>query len=311
MAVKHMTNKSRIISPILLMTTALIWGTAFLAQKLGADHLGPYAFTASRSFLGGCALLVVLAIRKMRRAAIPHGGDPHYWRNVLFGGACCGFWLFVASVLQQAGLQYTDAGVSGFLTANYVLILPILGIFVGRVPRWFIWPAVFVAVAGLYMICMNGPVPMGRGEWLTIACAFVFAVQMQTVDRFAPRTDVVAMSCVQFFTGAVLGAPLMFLMPGEAARLSAGSFVACLPTIAYCGILSSGVAYTFQNLAQASTPPALAAILLSMESVFAALAGRVFLGEIMTARQILGCALVFIAVVFAQTCDILWPRKDG
>lgn len=304
-----MANKSRVISPILLITAALIWGTAFLAQKLGTDHIGPYAFTASRSLLGGFALLAILAIRKMRRAAIPHGDDPHYWRNVLLGGACCGFWLFVASVLQQAGLQYTDAGVSGFLTANYVLILPILGIFVGRIPRWFIWPAVLVAVGGLYLICMNGPVPMGKGEWMTLGCALLFAVQMQVVDYFAPRTDVVALSCVQFFTGAVLGAPLM-LLPGEAARLTVESYTACLPAIAYCGILSSGVAYTFQNLAQASTPPALAAILLSLESVFAALAGRIFLGEIMSTRQIFGCCLVFLAVVFAQVCDIIWPRKS-
>jgi drug/metabolite transporter (DMT)-like permease len=133
---------------------------------------------------------------------------------------------------------------------------------------------------------------------------------MQTVDHFAPRTDVVAMSCVQFFTGAVLGAALTPALPGEVELLSAESFMKCLPSIAYCGILSSGVAYTFQNLAQASTPPALAAILLSMESVFAAFAGRIFLGEIMTVRQVIGCALVFAAVVFAQVCDIIWPRRD-
>ena len=303
-------NNKRIVSPVMLVAAALIWGTAFLAQKLGADHLGPYSFTTLRSILGGCALLAVIGVRKLRGAETPHGGDPRYWRNVLWGGFCCGFWLFAASVLQQAGLGYTDAGVSGFLTANYVLLVPILGIFIGRAPRWFIWPCVLLAVAGLYLICMNGPVPMGRGEWLTIACAILFAVQMLVVDHFAPRTDVLALSCAQFFACVALGAPLM-LLPGESSKLTADSLVACLPMVAYCGILSSGVAYTFQNIAQASTPPALAAILLSLESVFAALAGWLFLHESMTPRQVAGCALVFAAVIAAQVCDILWPRRAG
>ncbi|MGI6497076.1 MAG: DMT family transporter [Kiritimatiellia bacterium] len=302
-----------VLSPFLLVATALIWGGAFLAQKEGGTYLGPFAFTVARSLLGGIALLGVLAVRRACGVRAPHADEPGYWRNVLLGGFGSGFWLFVASMFQQTGLQTTLPGVSAFLTTTYVLLVPLLGIFAGRAPRAFIWPMALLAVAGLHHICIPGGAAfapsIGRGEGLTLAGAFLFAVQILVVDRYAYRTDVVAMTCVQFFTGALLGLPFL-LLPAESARLALGNLRPALPAIVFCGVISSGVAYTLQNMAQARTPPAVAALLLSLESVFAALFGYFIRHDVLAPRQVAGCGLVFLAVAASQILDIVVPRKQ-
>lgn len=288
-----------ILSPFLLMITALIWGSAFVAQKGGMDHVGPCAFTVGRSLLGGTFLLGVLGARKLLRIPTPHAGEPGYWRNVFLGGFACGASLFVSSMLQQIGIQYTTPGLSGFITAIYVLIVPILGLLLGHPPGRYIWPGALLALIGLYLICVNGPVAIGKGEAWTLACAVGFSVQILFVAHFAPKTDTIAMSCAQLFVGAVLGLPFL-LLPAEASRLSAASLSAGFGSIAFAGVLSSGVAYTLQMIAQDRTPPALASILMSLESVFALLAGWLVMHQSQTPRQLLGCGLVFAAVIFTQ-----------
>lgn len=278
---------------LLLVLTALIWGAAFLAQKLGSDHLGPYAFTAARSFLGGLALLAVLAMRRERRETRA---------RAIRAGIIAGAALFIATVFQQVGIAHTTPGISGFLTAMYVLLVPVLGWFVGHKPGRYIWPGVLVALVGLYFICVNGPFRIGRGETLTLVCAVCFAVQILTVAHFAPHVDVLTMSCAEFFTGAVMGLPFLFL-PSERAMLSWESLRLALPSVAYCGVFSSGVAYTLQNVAQGKVAPALASILMSLESVFALLFGWWWLGYTQTPRQLVGCGLVFVAVVFTQVME--------
>lgn len=281
---------------LLLVLTALIWGAAFLAQKLGSDHLGPYAFTAARSLLGGLALLAVLALRRGARPSREARA------RAVRAGILAGAALFVATVFQQVGIAYTTPGVSGFLTATYVLLVPVLGWFVGHRPGRYIWPGVAVAVAGLYLICVSGPLRVGKGEALTLVCAVCFAVQILTVARFAPHVDALTMSCAEFFTGAALGLPFL-LLPSERAMLSWESLRLALPSVAYCGVFSSGVAYTLQNVAQGKVAPAVASILMSLESVFALLFGWLWLGNTQTPRQLAGCGLVFVAVVFTQVME--------
>lgn len=293
------------VGTLLLLTTALIWGFAFLAQKMGMDHVGPFAFNVARNALAAAFLLGILLTRSLlggRRLADSFG------RTERTGGLWCGLALFVAAMFQQAALQYTTPGVCAFLTANYVLAVPVLGMLVGRRPRGFVWPGVGMAVLGTYLICMTGPVPMGRGELLTIACALCFGGHVLVVDRFVAQADVLALSGLQFLVCAVLGLPFL-LLPSERAVLSLGSLAAAAGAISFCGILSSGVAYTLQNFAQRRVPPALAAILMSLESVFGAFAGWLVLGDVLTARQLAGCALVLGAVLLSEVCAALRPRR--
>ena len=287
-----------LVPSLLLLLTAAIWGAAFLAQKLGAAHLGGFAFTAARSLLGGVSLFVVLvaAERGSVRRALARVASP----RSLVAGLVCGAALFAASAFQQLGIEHTTPGVSAFLTAVYVLLVPVLGLFLGRRVPPLLWPGLAVALAGLYLICVSGEsLSVGRGEALTLACAALFAVQILAVAHYAPRTDVLAMSCSEFLTGAALGLPFL-LLPSERAMLCAANLRAALPAIAFCGVFSSGIAYTLQNVAQGRVAPAVASLLMSLESVFALLFGRLFLGDAHTPRQLLGCALLFAAVLWSQ-----------
>jgi len=298
------------VGPLLLFLTTLIWGTAFLAQKIGGDSLGPFAITCFRNILGGCFLLVCVLIRNYhKRGQSPkRGTDPSATGTVpsIKAGILCGVALFVAMVAQQIGIQYTTPGICAFLTTNYVLFVPmIVAVFTRRLPRPAVLACVAASLVGTYLICIarsdaDGFSGVGRGELWTIACAFLFAVQMLLVNHYAPKTDVLVLSCTQLFTGAVLGAPFL-LMPSESARL--GHVAASLLPLVYLGVFSSGIAYTLQNFGQAKTPPAVAAVILSLESVFGALSGYLVLGDVMTVRQFAGCALVFAAAVAAQFAD--------
>lgn len=294
---------------LLLVVTAVIWGAAFLAQKLGSDHLGPFAFTGARSFLGGLSLIVVLAAAErgsLRRALARATARP-----ALVAGLSTGTALFIASAFQQVGIGYTTPGISGFLTSVYILFVPLLGLCLGQRPRASLWPAIAVALSGLHLICIRPgeAFGIGPGETLTLICAVCFAVQILVVAHFAPRTDTLAMSCVQFFTGAVLALPFLAL-PSESRMLHLANLRAAMPGILFCGVFSSGIAYTLQNVAQGKVPPAIAALIMSLESVFALLFGWLLRGDAQTPRQLLGCALVFVAVVLVQVVDVAFPRRE-
>lgn len=286
---------------LILLTTAIIWGGAFLFQKMGGDHVGPFAFTVYRNVLAGFFLLGVMAVR--RRFALG--------RAELAGGACCGFALWVPSMLQQAGIADTSPGTCAFLTANYALIIPVLALALGKRPQWYVWPGVAAALTGTFLICLTGAgeFALGRGEALTLLCAFFYAVQMLVVDHFVSRVDVLGLSCVQFFTGALLGLPFLAL-PSESAHLNLADLRAAAVAIAFCGIFSSGVAYTLQNVGQKLVSAAVAGIVLSLESVFgvffgwlAGFCGWIPVCEVMTPRRLCGYALVFAAIVFTQLLD--------
>lgn len=296
------------MGPLFLFLTTFIWGTAFLAQKIGADALGPFAMTVLRNVLGGAFLLGCIAVRnrRARRAGHPAPDASPPARRSVVAGVCCGVPLFFAMLTQQIGVERTTPGICAFLTANYVLMVPVgAAILTRTLPRPFIWGGVALALAGTYFLSIDGEsLSIGRGEAWTLLCAALFSVQMLCVDHFAKTSDLLVMSASQLFTCSAVGAPFLCL-DSELPRLLA--FFADLaphPTailpVFYCGVFSSGIAYTLQNFGQARTPPALAAILLSMESVFGALSGYVVLGDTLSPRQLLGCSLVFAAAVLTS-----------
>lgn len=296
------------MGPLLLFLTTFIWGTAFLAQKLGADALGPFAMTVLRNILGGAFLLGCIAVRnrRARRAGLPAPSAPPSARRSAFAGVCCGVPLFFAMLTQQIGIERTSPGISAFLTTNYVLMVPVgAAILTRTLPRPFIWGGVALALAGTYFLSIDGEtLSIGRGEAWTLLCAAFFSVQMLCVDHFAKTSDLLVMSAAQLLTCSAVGAPFL-LLDSELPRLL--SFFAALVSrpatilpVFYCGVFSSGIAYTLQNFGQARTPPALAAILLSTESVFGALSGYVVLGDALSPRQLLGCSLVFAAAVITS-----------
>lgn len=292
------------MGPFLLFLTTFIWGTAFLAQKYGADHLGPFAMTVFRNILGGGFLLACIFIRNCRARRSQTAAQSSV-RHSIFAGFCCGVPLFAAMATQQIGIESTTPGICAFLTTNYVLFVPlIVAVLTRRTPSRKIQLGAVMAVAGTYLICMTGAsagqgfTGIGKGELWSILCAFLFAIQMLTVDHFAAKSDLLVMSAVQLLTCSVLGAPFL-LLEAESAKLAAGGLFAAWIPIVYCGIFSSGIAYTLQNFGQARTPPAMAAILLSLESVFGALSGYV-VGDRLSWGQFTGCAVVFAAVILIQ-----------
>lgn len=298
---------------LLLLVTTFIWGTAFLAQKFGADHLGPVAFTVLRNVLGGLFLLGAIAVRAVRRSGaaerLPEVRDV---RGSVLAGVCCGIPLFLAMSSQQVGVGYTTPGICAFLTTNYVLFVPVFAsVLTRRLPRPYVLLGAVLALVGTYFICMTGEGHaaesfngIGKGELWSVLCAVLFAVQMLVVDRFARRVDLLVMSATQLLTCAVIGLPLMFLLPSESAKLSVGSLSAAAIPLVYCGVFSSGIAYTLQNVAQSRVSASLAGILLSLESVFGALSGWLVLGDRLSVGQLAGCATVFAAAVLTQILSV-------
>ncbi|MBR5524751.1 MAG: DMT family transporter [Clostridia bacterium] len=288
---------------LLLLLTAFIWGVAFVAQKEGGAQMGSLTFNGVRSLLGGGLLLVLLPLLdRVGLSRRPSTADEK--RSVWLGGVLCGLALFAATNLQQIGLLTTSAGKGGFITALYIVLVPVFGLIIGRRTTLFTWLGVALAVVGLYLLCMQGESGIGSGDLLVLLCAPIFSVQILLVDRFAPRTDCIRLACVQFFTVGILNIPLMFIF--EQPSLSA--MLACWESVLYAGLLSSGVAYTLQIVAQKDSHPTTASVLMSFESVFAVLAGVVLLGDRMTVWEWSGCAVMFAAVILAQ---LPAPKRKG
>lgn len=304
---------SSFAGPLLILLCTIIWGSAFVAQKLGADHYGPFAISCYRNLLAGFFLWGALGLRRQfaRRVRSEFGGsllESPWKRTEILGGAASGVVLFVAMLAQQLGIERTTPGVSAFLTANYVLIVPVLAWIVGKGrPGVGVVTGVGLALVGTYFISIStstpaaatAPLSIGAGELWTLGCAVLFAVQIMVVDHFAPGSDMLRFSMVQMFVAGLVALPFVFL-PSELARASWQGFVKGVPALVYLGVFSSGIAYTLQNLGQARTPPALAAILMSMESVFGAFFGWLLLGDVLSLRQIVGCLLVLSAVILSQ-----------
>ena len=301
---------------LMLMLTAFIWGSSFVAQKSGMDLIGPLAFNGIRTLIGGIVLIPAIMFLKNWKvkkalqagetaAEVSEEDRKKENRLLIIGGICCGIALLVASNLQQIGIFYTTAGKAGFITALYVVLVPICGLFIGKKVRPVIWICVLASAVGLYLLCMPAEGGFGhinKGDLLIMLCALCFTGHILVIDYFSPKVDGVKLSCIQFFVAGILSIILMFpLDPALGFDLPSFSTLidSWLPVL-YAGVLSCGVAYTLQIVAQADTDPTVASMILCLESVFAVIAGMIILGESMSLREIAGCLIMFAAIVVSQ-----------
>ena len=294
-----MKNK-RTLGSLLLLLTAMIWGMAFVAQRAGTGTVEPFSFVAARMALSAVMIgppAFFVSRRKVSELNTSREEKRMLWRTTLVGGICCGFFLGTASMFQQAGIVYTTAGKAGFITALYILLVPVLELLLfHRKHGWSMWTAVAIGVAGLYLLCVNGDASLARGDVLVCGCAILFSGQILCCSHFARRCEPLALSAVQFAASTLIAgaAALVFEQPSWEKVVSAG-----IP-ILYCGIVSGGIGYTLQMIAQRYTEPAVASLLMSLESVFAVLAGALLLGERMSGREMLGCVVMFAAILLVQ-----------
>ena len=297
---------SVIANDSLLLLTAVIWGVAFVAQRAGMEHVGPFTYNAVRFAIGSLTLVPIILLRRRpaRSAGSAVAGRPRpasAGPGVWIGGLLAGAVLFLGASFQQSGLVYTTAGKAGFITGLYVVLVPLTGLFRRQRAGWGGWVGALLSLAGLFLLSVSERFTMERGDLLVLASALFWTAHVQIVGWLSPRTDALALACIQFAVCAILctaGAVLW-----ETVRLS-GILDAAVP-ILYGGLLSVGVAFTLQVVAQAKAPPAHAAVILSLESVFAALGGALILSERLGARGTIGCAIMFSGMLFSQVPRLL------
>ena len=286
---------------------AFIWGTAFVAQDLCADSIGAFAFNATRYFIAVLALLVVILISdkvKKNKPTLTAQEKKAANKQLWLGGLCCGAALAIASNFQQAGLVAgTDAGKAGFITALYVVLVPVFGLFFKRKVSLPTWIAVVLSVVALYLLCIKGDFSLAPGDLLVLVCAVCFAVHILVIDHFTAYCDGVKLSCLQFLFAGIISTICMFIFED----VDFAAILSCALPLLYVGIFSCGVGYTLQILAQKDSNPTVVTILLSLESVFAVIAGAIILKQQMTVREYIGCAIMFAAVILAQ---IQFPTRQ-
>ena len=283
---------------LLLLLTAFIWGSAFVAQSVGMDYVGPFTFQSVRSLLATVALAVVLRLLRLRKERRGHYAPPtqEQKRLLLRSGVVCGVIMTVAANLQQAGIQYTTAGKAGFITTLYIVIVPMIGLFLHKKPDGRLWFCIALSLVGLYLLSMPDGFALSGGDTLVLLSAFAYAVHIVVVDRYASRVNGVALSALQFLVCTVLSGVLMLLFEAPTAAALRGAAVPLL----YAGVLSCGVAYTLQIVAQKYARPTVASLIMGLESVFALLSGMLVLHEIPTTQEAVGAALMFVSIVITQ-----------
>lgn len=284
--------KKQLSGVIALLGATVIWGSAFIAQSVGMDKIGPFTFQAVRCFLAVVFLFPASALFSKGKPFWKSWADPALWRS----GVICGLALFAASSLQQIGLVYTDAGKAGFLTAMYIVFVPFLGLFLGQKPGRNALLSLIPAIVGLYLLSCTSVSGINKGDVLLLLCAVAFSVQILLIDRHCAGLDGLKLNCIQALVAAVLSVPWALLTE----TVDASRIASCWLPLGYAGVLSMGVAYTLQIVGQKRVAPSAAALLMSLESVFAALFGWLLLHETMTRAELLGCVLVFAAVVISQ-----------
>lgn len=291
---------------LLLVITAFIWGVAFVAQREGGDSVGPYSFNCIRSIIGSLFLMPIIAVLdKFGITKKPQ--DKKSQRTLLLGGVLCGVVLAIASNFQQMGLYMgSSVGKAGFLTACYILIVPILGLFFKKKCSIQVWIGVVITLVGLYLLCMNGEFRIQFSDLLLMICALCFACHILVIDHFSPLVDGMRMSCIQFLVAGILSAiPMFFIDMNHSVsgfQIWLNGFTtwnAWIP-ILYAGIFSCGIAYTLQIIGQKDVNPTIASLIMSLESVFSVLAGWVILKESLSPRELIGCGCIFVAVLLAQ-----------
>lgn len=304
-------NKSSFRNSCLLFLAACIWGMAFVSQSKGMDYMQPFTFNGVRALIGAFVLLVYILVT--RKLAIRRGNcTPINWKVALPGGICCGIALTLASTLQQFGIAYTTVGKAGFITTLYIIFVPIAGVFFRRRVRGIVWIAAAMAAVGMYLLCMTEGLSVNSGDIMVFLCAVVFTAHIMIVDYYSPKTDGVVLSCIQFTICGIVCTvcALIWENPGL------GQIQEGMGALLYAGVLSCGVAYTLQIVGQKGVNPTVAALIMSLESVVATIAGYVafkigFLttDQTLTARQIAGCVIVFAAVILVQLPAGWFSRK--
>ena len=286
--------KKQLTGIAFLGIAVLIWGSTFVAQSVGMDKVGPFTFQASRCGLAVLFLAPIIALFEIRNIKDYF----RKWRSkkLWISGALCGIALFAASSLQQISLVDTDAGKAGFLTTLYVVLVPIIGLFLGKKPSINIVFSIILAVIGLYLLSCMGVTTISTGDLLLLGCALAFAVQITLIDRLGSDVDGLRLNCIQCLVVAILSA--LFMFGTEEPRLP--DILSCWLPIGYAGVLSMGVAYSMQVLGQQRIEPTTASLIMSLESVIAAISGWLILHETMSFWELMGCALVFLAVILSQ-----------
>lgn len=296
-------NKQTIKSSFLLFLAAVIWGVAFVAQSVGMEYMGPLTFNASRFLIGGIVLLpfVFVQERKTLQDLETKEERRRHYKVTLIGGLCCGVAICIASTLQQFGILSTSVGKAGFITALYIVLVPIFGLFLKRKPSKMVWLCAVLAVVGLYLLCVNETLTLNFGDILVFCCALVFTVHIMVIDYFSPKANGVTLSCIQFLFSGVVSLILAFIF--ETPQISA--IVSGIVPVLYAGVMSCGVAYTLQIIGQKHVEPAIASLILSLESVVSVLAGWLILHEVLSGKEMLGSLLMFLAVIMVQL-----PKKS-
>lgn len=290
----------KIHGTLAMLVATILWGFAFSAQSSGMKYVGPMLFVMLRSLVGVAALsLVIIIFDLIAGRKLSFWGEAKTFEErkfMLTGGILCGTAISMASIFQQIGLQSVSAGKSGFLTALYIIIVPLAGMMFKRKTNRIMWLAVLLAMVGTYFLT-GGIGNIGKGEIFLFLCSLMFSIHILTIDRFAPRCDCVRLSCLQFMSASVVAcvASVCFNEPWIAEKITDS-----LPFWIYCGIGSSAIAFTLQMMAQKVLHPTMASLLMSLESVFGVIGGWLFLHEILTLREAIGCAIIFSAIILTQ-----------
>ena len=287
-------KKFSLKSSLLLFLAAFIWGVAFVAQSVGMDYMGPLTFNGARFLMGSLVLLpFVLLRRKQNKKA---GRAPASLKTTIIGGVCCGLALCSAALFQQYGIMYTTVGKAGFITTLYIILVPFFGIFLKKRIPGKVWIGAVIAAAGMYLLCMSERLALSRGDTLVFICAILFSVHILVIDHFSPMADGVELSCIQFLTAGIIGSMGAILFEQPTLQCLIDGII----PLAYAGILSSGVAYTLQVIGQKDMDPTVASLILSMESVFSALAGWMILHQKLSGRELFGCGRWFLVGILVQ-----------
>ena len=280
---------------------ALIWGTAFVAQKVGGDEMGPFIFNGLRFFLGFIVVFPLVVIRARKRRDRIRAGDTRVdavnTKRAVYGGIVCGVFLTAASALQQYSLQFVEVGKAGFLTALYIILVPVISFLVTRKSNIRVLIGALIATAGLYCLSVSSSMSIAKADILLILCALMFSFQILAVGYFAGDTDCFELAASQFLTAGILGTALAFYMESPALSMFTGPGILSL---LYAGLFSSGIAYTLQVVGQKGADPAIASLIMSLESVISAVSGFLFLHQTLSPREMAGCVLMFLAIVLVQ-----------
>lgn len=297
--------KRKMRGEFMLIITALIWGVSFVAQRSGMEYIGPFTFNGIRCLIGALVLLPVIIImdyqNKKRQSTeveiktkeIDMKAEK---KNLLIGGLSCGIVFFISSSLQQIGMVYTTAGKAGFITTLYIVMVPILGIFLKQKVRPILWFCVVLASTGLYLLCIQEGFSIGKGDLLVMLGALGFSIHILVIDHFSPKVDGVKMSSFQFLVCGIFSIPFMIIFE----IINWTNIINCWLPILYAGVMACGVAYTLQVVAQKYTEPTVTSLILSLESVFAVIAGIIILNEHISMRETFGCVIMFAAILLAQ-----------